>query len=458
MKLIGNKEFYKKLLVIMLPIVIQNLITNFVSLLDNIMVGQTGTDQMNAVSVCNQLFFVFNLCLWGAVSGAAIFTSQYYGKGDNKGVRDTFRAKIVMVFIVSVVACLIFWFFGGNLISKFLHETNDVGNAEETLRYAIKYMRIMLIGVIPLALNFAYGNTLRGIGQTRIPMVAGVMAVGVNLVLNYVLIFGHFGAPRMGVAGAAIATVISRYLETGFMMFYTHTHKSKCQFIIDAYKTLRIPNQLLRQILIKGLPLAVNETMWSLGLTLMNQCYSIRGLDVVAALNITSTIVNLFNVVMFAVGDSISIIIGQLLGANKMDEAKDTANKLIFFSVSCCAVLGLILASTRHLFPAIYNTEETVKLLSSKFILVSACAMPVCAAMHACYFTIRTGGRTIITFLFDSVFICCVSFPVAYCLVHFSAWYIVFIYLTVQALDILKVAIGLTLVKKGIWVNNLVAD
>ena len=183
-----------------------------------------------------------------------------------------------------------------------------------------------------------------------------------------------------------------------------------------------------------------------------------RGLDVVAALNITSTIVNLFNVVMFAVGDSISIIIGQLLGANKMDEAKDTANKLIFFSVSCCAVLGLILASTRHLFPAIYNTEETVKLLSSKFILVSACAMPVCAAMHACYFTIRTGGRTIITFLFDSVFICCVSFPVAYCLVHFSAWYIVFIYLTVQALDILKVAIGLTLVKKGIWVNNLVAD
>ena len=156
-------------------------------------------------------------------------------------------------------------------------------------------------------------------------------------------------------------------------------------------------------------------------------------------------------------GDSISIIVGQLLGANKMDEAKDTANKLIFFSVSCCAVLGAILASTRHLFPAIYNTEETVKMLASKFILVSGCFMPVAAAMHACYFTIRTGGRTIITFLFDSAFVWAVSIPVAILVTHKTALPILQVYIIVQSLELIKCVIGFILVKGRKWAKTIVA-
>lgn len=455
-KWIGSRSFYSNICRIAVPIVVQNAISNFVNLLDNIMVGQTGTDPMNGVSVVNQLLFVFNLFVWGALSGASIFTAQYYGKGDTKGVRDTFRAKILMVVCVLVASGFALIIFGKDLISLFLHQTDGIGNAEATLAFGLDYLSIMLVGLVPLSIAMAYSNTLRGTGDTRLPMIAGVVSVFVNLVLNYVLIFGHFGAPAMGVSGAAVATVAARFVEAFIIIIYTHTHKERCTFIVGAYKSLKIPAPLLKQILIKGTPLALNEALWSLGLTFLTQCYSLRGLSVVAALNITSTISNLFNVVFFALGESISIIAGQLLGARKMEEAKDTVRKTLFMSVTVCVVIGGIMASLSSVFPSIYNTEQQVKDLASKFILVCSAMMPFCACMHGCYFTIRTGGRTMITFLFDSCSLWILAVPMAFCLSHFTGLNIVMIYLLVQCVDIFKAVLGVVLVKSGIWIQNIV--
>ena len=167
---LGDRAFYGKVLTIAIPIIIQNFITNFVGMLDNIMVGRMGTDQMNGVAIVNQLMFVFFLCVWGAVSGAGIFSAQYYGKGDHEGVRDTFRGKIVLVSIVLLIGCGIFLVFGDTLVSQFLHKTDGVGNAEATLAYAHSYLRIMLIGLVPFVIGNAYSNTLRDIGQTMLPM------------------------------------------------------------------------------------------------------------------------------------------------------------------------------------------------------------------------------------------------------------------------------------------------
>ena len=458
MKFFGDRKFLKNVAVITLPIVIQNTISNFVGLLDNLMVGRCGTDSMNGVSIFSQLFFVFILCVWGSSCGAGIFTAQFFGKGDHKGVRDTFRIKLYLVGIATIAGAAVFLLFGEYFMEKFIHESDSVGDPVATMRHAKDYMMIMLIGMIPTALGMVYAGTLRDIGETSVPMKAGFVAVFVNLILNYLLIFGKFGFPELGVKGAAIATVVSRFVESGIEIIWTHTHKEKCRFIDGAFASFKVPVSLVKKIVIKGIPLAANETLWSLGLTMLNQSFSLRGLAVVAAINITNTMANLFNVFLFAIGESISILAGQLLGAGKNEEAKSTANRMIALSFVVSAVIGGVLVLFKDLFPAFYNTENEVKNFAANFIMQTGVFLPVLAVVHGCYFTLRSGGKTFITFLFDSVFVWVFIVPAAFVLTRCTAMGIIMIYLIVKCLDLIKCAIGIVLVRKGVWVNNIVSN
>ncbi len=453
---IGDKKFYKMVMTVALPIIIQNGITSAVSMLDNIMVGQLGTEQMSGVAIVNRLFWVFFICLFGVVSGASIFGVQYYGSGDDEGVRYTFRYKMIFCVIMGVIGIAVLWFGGGKLISLFLHEGSNSGNIELAFKYGMDYMKIILIGIIPFAILQAYAGTLRDTGETILPMKAGVTAVIVNLVLNYILIFGKLGAPVLGANGAAIATVISRYVECGIVVIWTHVHKEKNKFICGAFKSLKIPAKLFKDITVKSLPLFANETLWAGGQALITQCYSIRGLAVVAALNISATIADLFNVVFIAIGSAVAIIIGQLLGAGKMEEAKDTDRKLLFLSVVSSMVIGAVLAVLSPLFPKLYNTTDEVRNLAVLFIIAAAVYMPLASFSHASYFTIRAGGKTLITFLFDSVFVWVVSVPVAFVLSRYTGINIIAVYFMCQSLEIIKCIIGFILIKKGIWLNNVI--
>ena len=188
------------------------------------------------------------------------------------------------------------------------------------------------------------------------------------------------------------------------------------------------------------------------------QCYSVRGLQTVAALNISTTISNLFNVVFIAMGSAISVIVGQILGAGKMEEAKLVAGRMIAFSVVVCVVLGGAVAVAAPLFPKVYNTTDEVRALATSFLRIASLCMPIAAFMNSCYFTLRSGGKTVITFLFDSVFLWCVSTPVAYVLSRYTALPVVPLYLSVQLLDLIKCGIGYVLVQKGVWLNNIVAE
>lgn len=455
-KFIGDKKFYKMVLMIAVPIMIQNGITNFVSMLDNIMVGQVGTEQMTGVAIVNQLIFVYNLCIFGGVSGAGIFTAQFFGQKDDEGVANTFRFKLWMAVLLTGITVLVFLTAGDSLIAMYLQGSQDGGDPAAALRYGKQYLRIMLAGLLPFMLVQVYASTLRECGQTVIPMKAGVMAVFVNLVFNYLLIYGKFGFPELGVAGAAIATVLSRYVEAVIVITWTHKHKEINTFVKGLYATLKIPGWLIQRILIKGTPLLVNETLWAAGMALLLQCYSVRGMNVVAGMNISNTISNVFNVVFIALGDSVAIVVGQLLGAGKMEEARDTDRKMIAFSVACCTVIALLLLAVSPIFPRLYNTSPESREFAQYFIMVTAVFMPQNAFLHAAYFTLRSGGRTIITFFFDSVFICCVSVPLAYILGHYTALYVVFIFAAIQLADIIKCVIGFILVKKGVWLQNIV--
>lgn len=457
-KLIGDKQFYKMVLLVAVPIMIQNGITNFVGLLDNVMVGQVGTEQMSGVAIVNQLLFVYSLCIFGGLSGAGIFGAQFYGQDNQAGVRDIFRFKIWIGLLITVLGFFILGFFGEGLINTYLAGEANKENVAVALYYGKEYLWIMLVGIIPFCIVQIYSSTLRETGETIVPMIAGIIAVAVNLAFNYILIFGKFGVPAMGVAGAAVATVMSRFVECLIVVIWTHMHRERNIYIMGLYRSLRIPIWLVKKVVIKGTPLLMNEALWAAGMAMLLQCYSVRGLNVVAGMNISNTIANLFNIVFIALGSSVAIIVGQLLGAGKMEEARDTDTKLIAFSVASCIVIGILMIVIAPLFPKMYNTSDEVKGLAESFIIVAAVFMPQNAFLHAAYFTLRSGGKTVVTFFFDSVFAWVVSIPLAYVLSRYTQINIVFVYFCCQGIEIIKSIIGYILVKRGSWLQNIVSD
>ena len=455
-KFIGDKAFYRYLIFLAFPMIVQNGITSFVSFLDNIMVGQIGTEPMSGVAIVNQLFFVFNICIFGGVSGAGIFSAQFFGKGDYEGQKYTFRFKLYACLLITAIACVLFHFLDEPLISLYLNDGGSVGNTRLALSYGKEYLAIMIFGLLPFAVSQTYVSTIRETGQTFVPMVSGIVAVITNLVLDYVLIFGAFGAPELGVAGAAIATVIARYTECLIVVVWAHRHLDKNPYLIGVYKGLRIPGSILADIFRKGLPLMFNEMLWAVGMAVIVQCYAVRGLEVVAAQNISSTISNLFNIVYLQLGNCISIVVGQKLGAGQLEEAKDADNKIIFFDVACCACISVIMILLGGLFPEIYKTEPGIKALAKNFIIISAMAMPLCAFSHCSYFTLRSGGKTIVTFLFDSVYTWVVMIPYAFVLSRFTTLSITMVFFLVSFTEIIKVIIGFFMIKSNVWLQNIV--
>jgi len=453
---IGDRAFYKKVLLIAVPIIIQNGITQFVSLLDNIMVGTVGQLPMSGVAIANQLLMVFNLCVFGATSGAGIFTAQFHGKGDHEGIRHSFRFKLLVCMSVVVIGCSVFLLGGQSLIRLFLTGEGDPADAALTLAYGMDYLRIMLIGLLPFALSNAYSSTLRECGQTVVPMAGGVAAVLTNLGLNYVLIFGHFGMPAMGVRGAAIATVISRYVELAVVALWTHTHGSRHPFIRGAYHSFFIPKKLLGSIAQKGLPLLANEFLWISGMTFLTQCYSTCGLAVVPAINIADVIKNLSSVVYMAIGNAVGIIMGQLMGSGaSAQRVRDENRKVITLAVAVGILFGILLAAAAPFFPRLYNVSGSVRQLASQMILVFAVMMPFNAFTLSAYFTLRSGGQALVTFLFDSCFVWCVMVPLAFCLSRFTPLSILPLYAICQSTDILKTTLGAIMIRQGKWIHNL---
>lgn len=455
-KYVGSKAFYKKVFVLTIPIMVQNGITNFVSLIDNIMVGSVGTEQMSAVAIVNQLLFVFNLAVFGIVSGVGIFTAQYFGKGDNDGIKKTVRLKFICVAVVVAVALCIFLTAGSFLINAYLHDSDQNLNLDIAFNEAKKYLLIMLIGLVPFVVSQVYGGTLREMEQPMIPLVSGICAVAVNLVFNYLLILGKFGFPKLGVSGAAVATVMSRFVEAAVICAFVHLNKEKCSFSNGLFHRFHVPLSLAKRVLPKAIPLMANEACWALGIALLNYCYALRGLDVVAAANICSTISNLFMVTLIGFGNSIAIMVGGLLGANKIEEAKDTNNKLTFLSFVICIGITIVMVLTSELYPRMYNTTDSVKELAKAFIICYAIYMPMNSLINSFYFAIRSGGKTGITFVFDSVYMLCLTVPFTFVLAKFTALGVVTVYMASLLIEIFKVIAGILLVRNGFWARNIV--
>ena len=456
---IGDKAFYRRLVILLIPLALQSTLSSVVNLLDNVMVGRLTTESLSAVAIVNQLMFVFNITIFGAMAGASIFGAQYHGHGSPEGVRYTFRFRLILSVVLSLVGICVFLTLGDRLIQLYLHqEASSSGDLDYAFSEAKAYLAICLWGVIPFAAANSLSSTLRDTGETVTPMLAGVVAIVTNAFLNWVLIFGHFGLPAMGVRGAALATVISRWVEVAVLFIRPLRSLEKYPFLRGAFRSLYVPWEVIRPILVTGWPLLANEFLWSISSALLNQSYATRGLDAVAATNICGTVWQLFAIVMMSMGSAISILVGQQLGSGNKELARDTAGKLMFVNVAASIVMGLLMASVSSLIPQIYNVNEHVRYITSKMLIIVGIMLPVDAATHAAYFIMRSGGKTLLTFMFDCGFSWVVSFTLAFCLSRFTALDIVWIYTIVQLANFFKCGVGLLIVRSGVWLNTIVHD
>ena len=251
---------------------------------------------------------------------------------------------------------------------------------------------------------------------------------------------------------------MARVVEMLVVVIWAHVRKERHEFLRGLYRTLLIPGAAAKQMIKKGLPIFLNEFLWAGGIAALTQCYSIRGLEVVAGLNISNAICNLLNVVFVALGSAVGILIGQTLGASEYERANKNAFQLMWFTGTICVLLSVILISVSGVFPRFYDTTEQVRSYGKYFIIVTALFFPVQGFLNALYFTLRSGGKTFITFLFDSVYSWAVPLPVALLLCHYTALPILVVYAVVQAADIIKVIVGYVLIKKGIWISNIVEE
>ena len=453
-----RKALYVRALTLAVPMMIQNGITNAVGLVDSIMIGSQGTESTSAVSMCGQLIFVFNLAIFGALSGPGIFGAQYFGNHDIEGVRKTFRIKIWVVIACVIAGIAAFWFFGDFFIGLYLKGEAQGVDPVLALSKGRSYLNIMLIGFLPFALTQVYSSTLRENNESKMPMIAGVCGVAADVFFNWVLIFGHFGLPALDVRGAAIATVISRFFEFAVIVIWSHLKRGKFVFLQGIYRTLLVEGKVLFPVIKKSIPILINEFLWSAGIITTNQLLSRRSMAVVPAMGISASLSNLLNVVFVAMGSAVGIIIGQMLGAGEIKGIRRKANSLMWFTALLSVGLSGILIAAAPFFPKLYDVVPEAKYMATAFITLTAFFFPLQGFLNAQYFTIRSGGKTFITFIADSGFTWAIQVLTVFLLIRFTKLNVYQIYAASLSLDVLKVVFGAILIRTGIWITNLVKD
>ena len=352
-------EFYKRVFWLTLPIIVQNLIVSLLNMMDTVMIGKLGEVQLASVGIANQFFFMFTLILFGINAGGAIFVSQFWGQDDIQSIKTTTAMTLSLSIGVSLLFMLIALFFPENIIGIF-------NNRPDVVAYGSKYLFWVAFSYLFTGISLAFAFTLRSIENTVAPMVASVVALFTNIAFNYVLIFGKFGFPKLGVQGAAIATDIARMAETVIIIFYVYSRSKVVNIRISDLKrvTLHFWNMIM-----KGMaPVLLNEMVWGLGNVAYNMVYAHMGVAATASTQITSTIMNLFMIIIMGLGSSSMIVVGKEIGAGNREQGIEYARRMYRLAIGVGLCIGIIIIASANLLVSGFRMSDVV-LHSSAVIL-----------------------------------------------------------------------------------------
>lgn len=445
-KFFGDYKFYKMILLLALPIMFQQLITALVSLIDNIMIGSVGDIALTSVTVANKPFIIFQSLMFGVSGAAGIFIAQFYGAKNHEKAQRSFDINIIMALSIAAILTLLFFLVPQNIIELFTKTPTIVKNA-------MTYIKVMRFAFIPYAISLTCMMSLRNVGIVKVQLGASTTAVIINTFLNYCLIFGNFGFPKLGIQGAAIATLVARVIE---MVLYIIILNRNNYFIKIKIKEIFQPEMMLfKRIIQRGYPVIVNEVAWSLGTSLIFLSYLRCDEYMVAAISVVDTVANLMFVFFGGLSSAVAICIGANLGANKIEEAKDNSYKLIGFSVILTSLVAIIVFVITPYIPLLYNLSPDINNAIIKCIHIRCITIIPAGISLTVFFTLRAGGDTKNTLLLDSGFLWCGGVLVSTILSIYTNISLVNLYACVELLEILKLAVSLRFYNKGKWLKNI---
>lgn len=445
-KFIGDKEFFKLALYVAIPLMLQQLITSSVNLVDNLMVGQLGDAALGGVAAVNRFYMIANYGIMGVASASAIFIAQYFGANDENHMKQSFRTNLIFSYGIATIFFLLGLLVPQVIVTFFIKDP-------EIVNMGLEYIKIAAWTFLPLAMSIPITSAMRAVGNTKTPLMVSVIAVLTNTVLNYCLIFGNFGMPALGVTGAAIATLIARCLEMSILLYLLF--KGDFPFKTNFLKVFHISKKLVKAIVLKAAPLALNEVLWAGGMATLFKFYATRGSEVMSGYSIASTTSDLFFVLFGGMAAASTVLISQPLGANKLEKAKDNAYKLIGFSLMLSIVFALLMFGSSFIIPHFYNVSATANHVAVQTLRVMSVFFWIYMANTICYFILRAGGDTKSTLFMDSVYMWGFNIPLVGLLTYLTKLPIIELYIIGQLTDIVKLFIAYSLVKREKWVKNL---
>ena len=450
MKNLGlNRKFIRAFFTIAAPAMVQQIITFGVSLLDTLMIGGISNEAVSAVYAVNQITFLFFLAISGLVAGAGIFIQQFYGSKDKEHLIQSYRHKILAVTLGLIIMITLILLFGGYLLEFYVRED---ANPTVVIDLAHQYLPYILISFIPYVFTAVYATSMREIGKTGYPTIASAIAFIVNGVGNYLLIY----VAKLGVTGAGIATLVARIVE--LIVIAIISEKVHLFTLKETFHHFTIEKRLFGTINKKGFPLLINELLWSSGMVMVSLAYASRP-NVLAAFGVVNTMSNLFMILFIGLSVGISVMVGNLLGAGKIDEAKHNAKRLTILGVIMGMVISVIMISLSGVIPEIFKeVNADQKHLASQLMIVYFSFVPFFVIASSNFMILRSGGRSAMVLILDSVLMWFILVPLVYILANFTEINIIWLYVAAQSVDIFKAGLGLILIKKSRWAKNLTTE
>jgi putative MATE family efflux protein len=445
--LFNDKKFLKTLFKLALPIALQNLILSSLNLVDTIIIGGLGEYAIAGVGIANQYFFLLNLVLFGVVSGSSIFTAQYYGDNDIPNIKRILGISILTSGTAAFIFFIVGFFFNSQIISIF--STDKV-----VISIGSEYLRIIVFSYVITAITFSYSFTLRSIGQVKIPMLISVIALAINTILNYLLVYGYFGMPKLGTNGSAIATLIARTIE--MILMITVVYSQKLIIAAKVREMLDLSIDFVKNFFKITAPVILNESMWSLGVSMYAIVYARMGTEVIASTNISATIERITWVIFMGLGNACAVMIGNKIGEGNEDEAYLLAKRFIVLCPILAILAGLIVFFTSGWTLSVYKVSPTVYNYSHNILMVFSIFLIAKVINYVSVIGIfRSGGDTKFCLILDTAGVWLIGVPLAFLGGLVLKLPIHFVYVLVYLEEVVKLMFCIPRIISKKWINNL---
>lgn len=444
-----DKPFMRRMLVISIPIMLQQLITTAMYMVDTVMIGGLGDIQLAGVGAANQLAYLLDIVLFGVMSGGGVYMSQYFGKGDTKGLRSTLGLSTILCLGFSVLFVIIASVFGRLIVGLYSTEAAVIDSG-------VEYLSIACIGYLFKAIIYPYGMAHKSSGNAKLPMISGAIALSVNIFFNYCFIFGNLGFPKLGVAGAAYATLIGSACDAGALLFFSYIKETVAKARL--HELLAQTWNGVKEFISISMPAFLNDALWAIGMLVINYIYGRMGTDTFAAMMIVNTVDKLTMVGLMGVGSAAAVVLGNTLGEGDPDRAYLYGKRYVVLSVMVGIIFGVICSTVGTLMPLMYqNTSMHVQALSARTIFVMGFFMPI----YAVNFTIvcgilRSGGDTRAAAWIDLIPLWLLALPITAVAGLYFKLPLDIVFLCVFPNNVVRMIMTTTRLRSKYWLRSLV--